>query len=165
MSREMSGAQYNAGIGAVVNPSGNKGGTVRFNSSSAPDSTGPGDTYYAFMWSTVRLYGRALTTYKSVAGSGGNQVVPDLATSLGKVSDNGLTWTYHLKPGIKFEDGTTVTSADVKYAVERSYAKDVLPNGPGYFKLLLKDPGYPGPYKDKTPGRATPTSRSRTTPR
>ena len=84
--------------------------------------------------------------------------MPDLATSLGKVSDNGLTWTYQLKPNLKFEDGTTVTSKDVKYAVERSYAKDVLPNGPGYFSLLLKDPNYPGPYKDKAPDKLGLTS-------
>jgi peptide/nickel transport system substrate-binding protein len=153
-----SDVRYNAAIGAVVNPSSHKGGTIDFNNSSVPDSTDPGNTYYAFMWNTVRLYGRALITYKSVPGTGGNQIVPDLATSLGRVSDNGLTWTYHLKPNIKFEDGTTVTSEDVKYAVERTYAKDVLPNGPSYFKLLLKDASYPGPYKDKTPGKMGLTS-------
>jgi len=151
-------AQYNAAISAVVSPSSNKGGTIHFDNSSVPDSTDPGNTYYAFMWNTVRLYGRALITYRSVPGSGGNQIVPDLATSLGQVSDNGLTWTYHLKPDIKFEDGSTVTSQDVKYAIERTYAKDVLPNGPSYFKLLLKDPNYPGPYKDKTPDKMGLTS-------
>ena len=97
-------------------------------------------------------------TYKSAPGAAGLQLVPDLATSLGTVSDHGLAWTYHLKPGIKFEDGSTVTSQDVKYAVERSYAKDVLPGGPSYFTLLLNDPAYPGPYKDKTPGRMGLTS-------
>ena len=30
------------------------------------------------------------------SGASGMRLVPDLATSLGKVSDNGLTWTYHL---------------------------------------------------------------------
>jgi peptide/nickel transport system substrate-binding protein len=146
-------AGYNAAINTVVNPSSHKGGTIDFDNTSVPDSTDPGNTYYAFMWNTVRLYGRALVTYRSVPGSGGTQIVPDLATSLGRVSNNGLTWTYHLKPDIKFEDGSTVTSQDVKYAVERTYAKDVLPNGPSYFKLLLKDSSYPGPYKDKTPGK------------
>src|SRR6266702_3947015 len=42
-----SGAQYNAAIGAVVNPSSHKGGTIRFNNSSVPDSTDPGNTYHA----------------------------------------------------------------------------------------------------------------------
>jgi peptide/nickel transport system substrate-binding protein len=78
--------------------------------------------------------------------------------SLGTVSDHGLAWTYHLKPGIKFDDGTVVTRQEVKYAVERSYAKDVLPGGPSYFQLLLTNPGYPGPFKDKTPGKLGLTS-------
>ena len=146
-------AGYNAGVDAVVRPSGATGGTIVFNSSSVPDSTDPGDTYYAHMWNVLRLYGRSLVTYKTVPGSGGNQIVPDLATSLGQAGNNGLTWTYHLKPNLKYEDGTAVTSQDVKYAVERTYAKDVLPNGPGYFKLLLTDSGYPGPYKDKAPDK------------
>jgi peptide/nickel transport system substrate-binding protein len=152
-------AGYNAALGAVVNPSSHAGGTIVFdNSSGVPDSTDPGNTYYGNMWNIVRLYGRALVTYRSAPGTAGMRLVPDLAASLGRVSDNGLTWTYHLKPGIKFEDGSTVTSRDVKYAVERSYAKDVLPNGPSYFTVLLNDPGYPGPYKDKTPGRLGLTS-------
>jgi peptide/nickel transport system substrate-binding protein len=151
-------AGYNAAINTVVRPSNVKGGTIEFNNSSVPDSTDPGNTYYAHVWNTVRLYGRTLVTYRSMPGRAGNQIVPDLATGLGQVSDNGLTWTYHLKPNIKFEDGSAVTSQDVKYAVERTYAKDVLPNGPSYYKLLLKDPGYPGPYKDKTQGKLGLTS-------
>jgi peptide/nickel transport system substrate-binding protein len=151
-------SQYNAAIGNTVRPSSTGGGTITFDNSSVPDSTDPGNTYYANQWNVIRLYGRTLVTYKSMPGATGNQITPDLATSLGKVSDNGLTWTYHLKPNIKFEDGTTVTSKDVKYAVERSYAKDVLPNGPGYYSLLLKDPNYPGPYKDKAPDKLGLTS-------
>jgi peptide/nickel transport system substrate-binding protein len=151
-------ATYNSAIGGVVRPSSTTGGTITFNNSSVPDSTDPGNTYYAHMWNVIRLYGRSLVTYKSTPGSGGNQIVPDLATGLGQVSDNGLTWTYHLKPNIKYEDGSIVTSQDVKYAIERSYAKDVLPNGPGYYALLLKDPNYPGPYKDKAPDKLGLTS-------
>ena len=149
---------YNAALNAVVNASSHKGGTIIFDHSTVPDSADPGNTYHAEIWNLLRLYGRALVTYKSAPGAAGMQLVPDLATSLGKVSDNGLTWTYHLKPGIRYESGATVTSQDVKYAIERSYAKDVLPNGPGYFTVLLKDPGYPGPYKDKTPGKLGLTS-------
>jgi peptide/nickel transport system substrate-binding protein len=157
-SPRQTSAGYDAALNAVVNPSAHRGGTIIFDNSTAPDSTDPGNTYYAYTWNTARLYGRTLVTYKSAPGAAGRQLVPDLATRLGKVSDHGLAWTYHLKPGIKFEDGTVVTSQDVKYAVERSYAKDVLPGGPSYFTLLLNDPAYPGPYKDKTPGKLGLTS-------
>src|SRR6202034_2162882 len=112
-------AAFNAAITKVVNPSSHKGGTLSFGLSSTPDSTDPGNTYYAFMWNLTRLYTMPLMTYKSCPGKCGLQVVPDLATGPGVVSDNGLTWTYHIQPDVKFEDGTTVTAADVKYAVER----------------------------------------------
>ena len=151
-------AGYDAALNAVVNVSNHKGGVIIFDNSGAPDSTDPGNTYLPDMWNVVRLYGRALVTYRSAPGAAGMQLVPDLATSLGRVGDHGLTWTYYLKPGIRFEDGSAVTSQDVKYAVERTYAKGVLPIGPGYFSVLLKDPAYPGPYKDKTPGKMGLTS-------
>jgi len=152
-SQSTTSAGFNAGITGVVNSSSHTGGTLVFDNSSTPDSTDPGNTYYANMWNVARLYGRALVTYKTTPGASGDQIVPDLATSLGQISADGLTWTYHLKPGVKYENGTAVTSQDVKYAVERTYAKDVLPNGPGYFHLLLTDPNYPGPYKDKAPDK------------
>ena len=147
-----SSAGFNAAVTSVVNPSSHKGGTLTFGDSSTPDSTDPGNTYYAFMWNLTRLYTMPLMTYKSCPGKCGLQVVPDLATGPGVVGDNGLTWTYHIQPGVKFEDGTTVTSADVKYAVERTFDRSVLPLGPSYFPLLLapQKPAYPGPYKDRS---------------
>jgi peptide/nickel transport system substrate-binding protein len=141
---------FNAAVNGVVNPSAKKGGTLTFASSSTPDSFDPGNTYYAWTFNFSRLYASTLVTYKSAPGAAGNTLVPGIATSLGQVSDKGLVWTYHIKKGLKFEDGSPVTAQDVKYAVERTYDRSVLPNGPDYFPNLLADPKYPGPYKDKT---------------
>jgi len=145
-----SSAAFNTSVSSVVNPSTHKGGTITYDQSSVPDSTDPGNTYYAYNWDFTRLYATPLMTYKSCTGACGEQLVPALATAPGIVSDNGLTWTYHIKPNVKFEDGTTVTSTDVKYAVERTFDRTVLPNGPSYFQVLLggNAASYPGPYKD-----------------
>ena len=72
-------------------------------------------------------------TFKNCPGACGKTLVPALATAPGVASDNGLTWTYHIKSGVKFQDGTPVTSQDVKYAVERTFDRGVLANGPNYF--------------------------------
>ena len=142
-------AVYGQGITSVVAPSSHTGGTITFESSSTPDSTDYDNTYYAHMWNFVRLYSMQLMTYKSCPGDCGNTLVPQLATGPGVVTDNGLTWTYHIKPNVHFENGDVVTSKDVKYGIERSFAKDVLPNGPNYYSLLLVGGDkYPGPYKD-----------------
>ena len=145
---------FDAAVNGVVNPSTQTGGTLKFVDSDDWDSPDPGNTYYAFSWDFARLYARTLMTFKDVPGSSGLQLVPDLAQAPGVVSDSGLTWTYKLKSGLKFSDGTPITSKDIKYAVERSnYAPDVLSNGPTYYNQLLTDPTYPGPYKDTTPGK------------
>ena len=149
-----SNVKQNEALTQVINPSSATGGVLKLAEAGSPDSTDPGNTYYAYTWNFERLYARTLVTYNPAPGAAGTQLVPDLATGLGQVSTDGLTWTYHLKPGIKFEDGETVTSKDIKYAVERSanYTTE-LANGPTYFKNYLTDPNYPGAYNDPTPDK------------
>ena len=53
----------------------------------------------------TRLLYRTLVTYKAAPGTGGSELVPDLATDLGTSSNGARTWTFHLKQGITYEDG------------------------------------------------------------
>lgn len=146
-------AKKDTALNSIVNASSKKGGTVRYEHSDVPDSLDPGNTYYGWVQNFSRLYGRTLTTFKPAAGKDGLTVVPDLAESLGKASPDAKTWTYHLRAGVKFQDGTPITSKDVKYAIERSnFAPEALSNGPTYFKAYLEGGDkYQGPYKDKSP--------------
>jgi peptide/nickel transport system substrate-binding protein len=148
-----SDVQFNDGVSAVVNPSDAKGGTLTFANSADWDSLDPADTYYGYSWNFIRLYGRALTMFAPVPGEEGLKLVPDLAEDLGTPSDDAKTWTYKIRSGIKFEDGTPVTSKDVKYAVERSLDKETFPNGPTYFNDFLDLQGYTSPYNDPTPDK------------
>ncbi|MFG2989795.1 ABC transporter substrate-binding protein [Streptomyces sp. NPDC048257] len=146
-------AGANAAVKGVVNASDKKGGTVVYEASDTPDSFDPGNTYYGFVFNFSRLYARPLTTFAPAPGAEGNKVVPDLAEGLGTPSDGGATWTYKLRKGVKYSDGSAVTSKDVKYAVERSnFARDVHSNGPNYLAQYLKnnETPYEGPYKDKS---------------
>ncbi|MFD4873893.1 ABC transporter substrate-binding protein [Streptomyces sp. NPDC058420] len=145
-------AGANAATKDVVNASTHKGGTVTYELSDVPDSFDPGNTYYAYMYNFSRLYARPLMTFEPGPGSKGNTLVPDLAASKGVSSDGGKTWTYKLRSGLKYQDGSAITSKDVKYAVERSnFARDVLSLGPNYFQqFLVGGKDYKGPYKDKS---------------
>ena len=143
-------SHFDAAITTVVNPSTHRGGVLRYAAPGAPDSFDPGNTYF---FNAPRLWSRALVTFRPLPGAAGLKPVPDLATSLGKVSDAGHTWTYTIRPGLRYSDGSPIVSADVKYAVERSnFAPEVLADGPSYFRRLLVDnePPYRGPYRDKT---------------
>ncbi|OKJ77655.1 ABC transporter substrate-binding protein [Streptomyces sp. CB02460] len=145
-------AKADAGLTSIVNASDKKGGTVTYEHSSGPDSLDPGNTYYGWVQNFSRLYARSLVTFQPAAGKDSLKVVPDLATGLGKASADAKTWTYTLRKGVKFEDGSEITSQDVKYAVERSnFAPEALSNGPTYFKAYLEGGDkYKGPYKDKS---------------
>ena len=46
-------------------------------------------------------------------------IVPDLAESW-DISNNGLVYTFHLRPDAKFHDGTPVTAHDVQWSLERA---------------------------------------------
>ncbi|HWU47873.1 MAG TPA: ABC transporter substrate-binding protein [Humibacter sp.] len=94
---------------------------------------------------TLGLLVRRLTTWDIEPGKPAT-VVPDLATNTGTPSDGGKTWTYTLKSGIKFADGSPITAQDIKYGVERSFAPE-LSGGLGYHKsLLIGGEAYKGPY-------------------
>ena len=141
-------AAFNAGVTSVVNPSTAKGGTLVLDSSSPPDSFDPGNTYYAWVLNLDHLWAMPMFTFKACPGTCA-QITPGLATDMGQVSDNGLTWTFHIKPNVKYEDGTVVKSSDVKYALERTFDRSVMANGPSYYQVYFADNKYPGPYKDR----------------
>ena len=154
-------AAFDAALTKVVNPSTRRGGTLSLISDF--DSLDPGNMYDSSSWNFARLYTRSLMTYKPAPGA--PQLVPDLAAAPGTPSSDLKTWTYHLRAGVKFEDGTPVTSADVKYAVARSnYSSAVLNLGPTYFSSVLTGTGYQGPYKDANladfTGVTTPDDRT-----
>ncbi|WP_194922577.1 ABC transporter substrate-binding protein [Catenulispora pinisilvae] len=145
-------AAYNVGLSGIVNKSPATGhGTLRLEQSSDLQSTDPGNSYFGADWDVMRLYTRSLVTFAESPGP--VKLVPDLATDLGTMSADGLTWTFHLVKGATYTDGSPITAQDVAYGIERSnWGQEVLPNGPTYFKQLLTDTtNYQGPYTDKNP--------------
>jgi peptide/nickel transport system substrate-binding protein len=153
-----SAAFNNATIG-IVNQSTKAGGTLNLGASGDCDSWDPARTYYAWCWNMQRLITRTLVGFSSIAGANNSsKIEPDAATALGEHNADFTQWTYHIKPGIKWQDGTPVTSADIKYGIERLYATGVINGGPTFYYLCLLNacdakgnPTYTGPYTDKTP--------------
>jgi peptide/nickel transport system substrate-binding protein len=96
--------------------------------------------------STIHLVLRSLTSWKTSPDKAA-ELTPDLATDLGRPSDGGKTWTYTLKPGLKYADGSPIVAGDIKYGIERSFAPE-LSGGLAYHKaLLVGGDKYTGPYK------------------
>lgn len=149
-------AGWNEAIDNIVRPSTKTGGTLNLGALGDCDSWDPARTYYAFCWVNQRLFTRTLLAYKPVPGPAGSELAPDLAAAEPTVSSDGLTWTFTMQSGLKWQDGTPLTSADVKYGLERLWATDVINGGPSSYYLCLLDtcdakgnPQYGGPYSDK----------------
>lgn len=142
------GATASAATAAITNPSTRTGGTLRLAANETVDSFDPGRSYLPWVWNFQRsFYARTLLTY--AAKPGGAQLVPDLARALPTITNNGRTYTFVLKTGVRFEDGSPIRSVDIKYAIERIFDQDVLRGGPTYFvDSLDQGQGYPGAYKD-----------------
>jgi peptide/nickel transport system substrate-binding protein len=151
-------AAFNAATIGFVNQSTKTGGSLNLVATGDCDSWDPANTYYGWCWNMQRLFTRTLVGYSSVPGANNVAIEGDLATGLGEHNADFTQWTYHLK-SIKWENGSPVTSQEVKYGVERVFATDLFSNGPAsyYLCLLTKcdakgNPPYPGPYKQPTGG-------------
>lgn len=139
---------FNGALTGSVNPSEKKGGTLSLGSAFGPDSLDPARSYTTMAWNLQRIYLRKLVDYAPVPGEAGRKLVPDLATKAAAVSDSGKTYTYTLKEGVEFEDGTPITAKDIKYGIERTFS-DEYGTGPKHLvDLLDQGQGYKGPYKD-----------------
>ena len=126
------------------------GGTLTYLAPSDFDHLDPQRTYTTEGQSMDEEIVRSLTGWQEPVDGSAPKLVGDLATNTGVATDNDTVWTFTLRPGIKYQDGTAVTSYDVKYGVERFFSPDIT-GGPGYAAQWLADTtGYTGPYQGKS---------------
>ncbi len=132
-----------------------KGGTLTVLQHFPYESTDPQRIYYGVELAHFRrlLYRGLLAFPMSEDPVVSTTPVPDLATDTGTSTEGGKVWSFTLKDGVKWEDGSDITCEDVKYGTSRVFANDVITGGPNYtlsyIDVPLKDgaPAYNGPYK------------------
>ncbi|MFF5294087.1 ABC transporter substrate-binding protein [Paractinoplanes globisporus] len=146
ITAQKSATDPNAKGPAPEAPGVHKGGNIIITAESTPSTFDPTDTYYTDSNEIEKLTFRTPTQY--AIRDGQPVLVPDL-TDLGTVSSDKLTWTFKMTGQYKYEDGTDVKVDDLAYAIKRSFAHDVFPNGPTYQMGYFKDGDkYKGPYAD-----------------
>ncbi|MEW1773948.1 ABC transporter substrate-binding protein [Streptomyces sp. NPDC086777] len=139
-----------------------QGGTLTVLNSDPQTDFDPARLYTSGGGNVPSLVFRTLTTRNRANGAAGTKVVPDLATDTGRPSKDATVWTYTLKAGLKYEDGTPITSADIKYGIERSFAPELSGGAPYLRDWLVGAADYQGPYKDKKGLSAIETPDDRT---
>lgn len=100
-----------------------------------------------------------LVTYNHIPGTGGTQLIPDLAVSLPAPTAGGTTYTFRLRAGIRYSDGRLVRASDFRLALERVLRLRSSESA-GFDDLLGADACSPGAC-DLSPG-VVPDDRART---
>jgi len=156
-SSQPSAAGSGGGASAAPSGGGQAGGTIYILTQAEQwDQVDPQRVYtgedLAFFGGTIM---RSLEAYKfSPDAAEGTSLTPDLATDLGTAADGGKTWSFTLRDGVSWQDGSPITCEDLKYGASRTFATDVINQGPTYAIAYLDIPtdadgssSYKGPYK------------------
>jgi DNA-binding SARP family transcriptional activator/ABC-type transport system substrate-binding protein len=109
---------------AVAPPASHRGGTLRvvmpvLRSDLAPLDWLDPNAYDARAFQLNSLAYDGLVAYRRVAGAAGATLVGALATDLPEPSDNGRTYVFTLRPGLRFSDGRAVRPEDFRASIER----------------------------------------------
>ncbi len=102
-------------------------------------------------WSMIKsLYSRLMDYEPGTAN-----LVPSLAESF-DVSADGLTYTFKLRPGVKFSNGRAVVASDVKYSIERAVNPKTQGPGAGFFGAITGFDAVSGGTSETLSGIETP---------
>ena len=98
-----------------------RGGTLRINLSETDfEFLDPSLSYDAPGWTVLFASNIALLNYPDKPAPAGSRLVPEAATNFPTVSRDGKTYTFTVRSGLKFSDGSPVTAASFKRAIERA---------------------------------------------
>lgn len=123
-----------------------RGGVFRVAASGDVNSIDPGQVTGSFGTMLFRVLVRTLMAYPPLPGEAGNRMVPDVAGGQPEVSADGRTYTFTIRPGVKYQPevagGRQVSSADFRYAIERGFRTSVGNEFAGrYFAPLIVGAG------------------------
>jgi len=100
----------------------------------------PSGEYLGWAWDLYsNLLTRQLTGYRHTEGAAGVELVPDVAESIPEPTDNGTTWTFTIKKGVKFGPPVNreVTSKDFVTAFERIGTESVVAQYGFYYSDIV----------------------------
>ena len=116
-----------SGLGAVwvavsAPPGDERGGSLVLVSTQAYVSLDPALYQAMSPLSFLRLEYDTLVTFEAAPGPNGLKLVPDLALQVPVPSDGGRTYSFRLRPGIRYSNGELVRASDFRRGLERLFA-------------------------------------------
>lgn len=108
-----------------------RGGTLRAGTSVPLESLDPAANFSAMGFATTPVLYDGLVSYKKTGGVEGSEIVPDLVEEIRAPGDDGKTYSFTLRQGLRYSDGSPVQASDVRATFERLFKTD------SYGKVLL----------------------------
>ncbi len=113
-----------------------RGGTLHLAAVQSAGTIDPMINYEEQFWQIYLFTQDQLVTYRKVSGKTGNELVPDLAQAMPEVQDDGRTYVFRLRQGIKFSTGADVTVTDVVASFQRIF-KVLGPNSGSWYSAIV----------------------------
>jgi peptide/nickel transport system substrate-binding protein len=107
-----------SGGGSTSGGEAKTGGSIRIGSV-LPDSYDPVLLQTVQGNQALQLVYTGLVTYKHVEGAGGAELIPGLAEALPTISADRKTYTFKLRPNLKYSDGSAVKASDFEHTIKR----------------------------------------------
>ena len=95
------------------------GGEITISQTSQPDFLDPALSYTVNGWEPMWNVYTPLLTYAHANGEAGAELIPGLAEALPDVSKDGKTYTFQLRDGLVYSDGTDVVASDFEHTIKR----------------------------------------------
>jgi len=106
---------------------GHRGGTLTVRMNRDLDSIDTAVAYDTTSIPIVRMTNDGLVAFNQASGLAGTELVPDLAVSLPIATDGGRTYTFQLRPGVRYSNGKPVKASDFRATFERDFEIGMLP--------------------------------------
>jgi ABC-type transport system substrate-binding protein len=105
-----------------------KGGIWRYGITGASTAVDPQIAYVTTAWWLEYATAAKLYNYPDKKGPAGSKLIPEVASKF-TVSNNGKVYTFTIRKGFRFSDGTAVTARNFKRAIDRVANKDLASPG------------------------------------
>ena len=113
-----------------------RGGTMRLVARAAAGTIDPHINYTLQYWQLYQFVYDGLLAFKKAPGAEGFAIVPGLAEAIPEAADDGKTYTFKLRQGIKYSDGSDLGVDDVVASFQRIF-KVASPTSGSFYNVIV----------------------------
>lgn len=127
-------ASVAAGCGSDGGGAAQEGGEITIAQTSQPDFLDPALSYTVNGWEAMWIVYTPPVTYAREEGEAGTELIPGIAQEMPAISNGGKTYTFTIRDGLKYSDGTPVKASDWEHTIKR--VLNLESGGSAFFEVI-----------------------------